>query len=272
MVVLSDARPVGRGPERLEPPIVWPSVPVLLQGSAGTGRKTWADWLMAQHGAIDPLIVRSENISGSTEDIYGWLVDRFFAVGGHITRWASLKLDGVDRDTQNMLLSRAENLPENCNLILRATGTSIIPALRSRCFVVNVQPPTYEQTVNLLQEHNVTRAEAEELAELRPGRPGLALALAEELPLRGHLSGVLNAADARDYTALASALMEIPEGVRMWFQEWVRAALANKPFSHPKLAREAGMVRLAQCDQYLEEVRNPRLAVRAAATVLATRP
>jgi hypothetical protein len=272
MVVLGDARPVGRGPERLEPPIVWPSVPVLLQGSAGTGRKTWADWLMRQHGGLEPFIARSEKCYGSTEDIYGWLVDDFLAVGSTNVRWASLKLDEVDRDAQNMLLSLAENLPENCRMILRATGTSILPALRSRCFVVNVQPPTFEQTVNLLQEHNVTRAEAEELAELRPGRPGLALALAEELPLRGHLGGVLNAADARDYTALASSLMEIPEGVRMWFQEWVRASMANKPFSHPKLAREAGIVRLAQCDQYLEEVRNPRLAVRAAATVLATRP
>jgi hypothetical protein len=247
-------------------------VPVLLQGSEGTGRKTWADWLMAQHGASEALVARSEDASGTTEEFYSWLTESFFSVGSHVPKWVSLGLDHVDRDAQNMLLSLAENLPENCNTIFRASGTAVLPALRSRCFVVRVQPPSYEDTVSLLMEQRVNQAEAEELAELRPGRPGLALALAQQMPHRSHLEGVLNGADSRDWTALASSLLECPEGVRMWFQEWVKAAMANKPLSHPKLSREAGMARLAQCDQFLNEVRNPRLAVRAAATVLATRP
>lgn len=243
---------------------------MLLQGSPGTGRKTWAEWLLQQHGAEAQLVVRSED-AVSTEDLFGWLAEEFFAVGVETPRWASLALDGVGRDVQNMLLGLAEQLPENCHLILRATGTSIIPALRSRCFVITVQPPTWLETVDLLQANGVTRAEAEELAELRPGRPGLALGLAAEMPYRNHLGGILNAAEAQDWTALASSLLECPEGVRLWFQEWVRAALANRPWSHPRMAKQAGVVRLAQIEQYLNEVQNPRLAVRAAATILATR-
>lgn len=225
---------------------------------------------MHQHGADEQLVIRSEDAS-STEDLYSWLTDEIFVVGASTPRWASLCLDGVPRDEQNMLLSLAEQLPENCRLILRATGTSVIPALRSRCFTVSVQPPTWLETVNLLETNGVSRAEAEELAELRPGRPGLALALAEEMPYRNHLGGVLNAVEAQDWTALAAALLECPEGVRLWFQEWVRAALANRPWSHPMLAKQAGTVRLVQVESYLNDVKNPRLAVRAAATILATR-
>lgn len=271
MAVLSDARPAGRGPQCLAPPTCWPNVPVLLQGSAGTGRTTWANWLMAQHQASHQLVVCSEASKVANAELFNWLSTAFL-IPSSSERWVSLKLDTVSRSDQNILLRLSEDLPENCHLIFRATGTSIIPALRSRCFVINVQPPSYEDTVRLLEARHVSRAEAEELAELRPGRPGLALALSEQLPLRSHMEGVLNAADARDWTAMASSLLEVPEGVRMWFAEWVRAAMANKPWSHPRLAREVGVVGLVQCEQYLNEVRSPRLAVRAAATVLATRP
>lgn len=263
-------RPIsdGRNTRFLE--TSWPDVPVMLMGTEGTGRKTWADYLMSCHNAIDFLSVKSEDNDWSFLKLATWLKEVHFATAQDIPRWASISLDRVAHTDQCVLLSLAEDLPENCRLIFRATP-SVARALKERCCVVHITPPTIYETAELLMQQRIRRNEAVELATLRPGRPGLALALAEDLPLRGHFNGVLNAAEARDYTALASALMECPEGVRTWFKEWIYQSLALRPISHSKLAKEAGTKTLEICLGYLNQVPNPRLAVRAAATLLAVR-
>lgn len=268
--ICAPSRPAGAGPEILEK--FWPDSPVLLIGAEGTGRATWANYLLEYYKADRRFAVRSEVLPDDWEfeRLAYWLLDSHKRVHPTII-WSSVSLDRTSFSQQNLLLPLANFYNENCRLILRGTLTGVSPLLASRCFKINITPPSLNETIEILCSLGLRRKDAEELAELRPGRPGTAMEFAEHLPFRNHFNGILNATANRDYTALAASLMDCPESIRVWFKEWINQVVSGKATTHVKLSKELSSELLDIAYEYLLEVSNPRLAVRAAATLIIAR-
>lgn len=282
--------PVGHGLETLLAD-AWPPMPVLILGAQGSGRRTWADHIMSQHGA--KLIWRSETPPheevrryeaeramrerGLTQLPLGkagaeYLAREHFRVKSRVQRWVSVGLDGASIDAQNALLKVLEELPSGERVILRGQPGMVLSTIRSRCLCLWLRPGTADDEVGLLVSAGIEEDEATELVELRPGRPGSALRLSEVIGARPRAENIIAAAEARDHEAIARSLTEFDPQTRLWVGEWCAAAAAGKAIRSMGLAREAGRGLLMQAEMAAKMTPHPRLAVRAAATLLANRP
>lgn len=292
-------RPLGYGPETLVEN--WPGPPVLILGPRGSGRRTWANYVMACHGA--KMVWRSEDpppldrespmyaeqaqarqealnqmrarglshLPLSKADAVR-IATEFFRTRSRVPRWVSIGLDGASFEAQNTLLKMLEELPAGERVILRATTDDVLRTIRSRCVNVWLRPGMLDDEVLLLAAAGLDTVDARELAAMRPGRPGSAVMLAGMLEARPKARSILSAAEARDGAAIALTLTEFDRDTRVWVAEWCAKAAAGGEVEFGRMAREAGRELLMRAEIAAKKTPSPRLAVRYAATLLATRP
>jgi hypothetical protein len=223
---------------------------------------------MHQHKAKEVHILRSEPGVTLSTALARSLGESHFRIRTREPRWASFSLDGANIQAQNTMLKTLEEMPKHGRVILRARSTGVLPTIRSRCAVVTLSPGKPQEEMDLLEAAGLDPGEAEILTELRPGRPGEAIRLAEYLPLRARADGLLAAAEARDNIAVSAGLVDFEDETRLWIAEWLGQAISKRTPAHLELAKTAGIRRLRAAHKLASDTHNPRLAVRAAMIVL----
>lgn len=242
--------PLGSGPEVLLPPAAWPAVPVLIEGMAGSGRRTWAEYLLAAHRAR-PVMVRWCAATLSVDEARS-LGQEWFAVRSRAPRWAVVRLDQASAAAQNALLKTLEELPAGCRVILVGQRRRVLGTVRSRCRVVRLVPGPAESEIEFVAEQvGVGYGEAAQAVSAARGRPALAVVLAGQSEAASRAHSLVAAALSGDRSAVGTALADREmdwAAVRSWLVRW---AAAEHP---PRL----GVLRAARdtCDA--------RLAVRTA--------
>jgi DNA polymerase-3 subunit delta' len=80
-------------------------------------------------------------------------------------------------EAQNALLKTLEDAPPRTILLLHAESPeSLLPTIASRCEIIRLRPSSIQELSALLvQNRNISREKADELAHISSGKPGLAL-------------------------------------------------------------------------------------------------
>jgi hypothetical protein len=242
---------LGSGPEVLGN--FMPPNPVLIAGMPDSGRRTWADWVMRQHHARESMILRADNglTMDQARDLRLWLMVRSRA-----PRWVSIDLDQTEPEPQNALLKLLEEPPASARILLRGQPASVLATIRSRCSIVRLTPASVDEEIEFVESAaGVSYQEALEAVGMARGRPGLALQLVGQSESADCAYRLVQAAQAGDGTALASALLDPQTDwtlVRNWIARWasdpprVGVLSALRGVHEPRLAVRTALDRLAR--------------------------
>lgn len=248
-------RPLGQGPEVLLSQ--WPPVPVLLLGPEGSGRRTWAEYLLRAHHAREAMTIRAD--AGLSADQAREL-RRWASIRARVPKWASVDLDATGEHVQNSLLKVLEEPPSGVRFLLRGQRRRVLETILSRSRVVRLTPSPVAEEVEFVEGAcDCSREEAVQAVCAARGRPGMAVRLVGtgEIAQRG--TSLVAAARTGDRVAVASGMADSSAdwvAVRDWLHRWsAREALrGHVPMNVIAAARD---------------VHEPRLAVRLALSRLA---
>ncbi|MEM9225470.1 MAG: DNA polymerase III subunit delta' [Pseudomonadota bacterium] len=178
----------------------------IVRGPSGIGKSVFvtalAALMLTPDGADATMIedIRQKIASGSHPD-FQWVtrelndkgqlkqdisveqirhLNHFFALKPALGGWRVGVIDALDEMNTaglNAMLKTLEEPPNKAILFLISHGTQpLLATIRSRCQILRLGPLSDEETADVLQRHDL---DASAVAALAPGRPGLALSLAE---------------------------------------------------------------------------------------------
>jgi DNA polymerase-3 subunit delta' len=253
---------------------------LLLLGPAGIGKRALADALAARllctAGTDDACggCPQCARVAGGTHPDLRVVVrdaDRKDVRTEQIrelTRWFSLTplmagrkvgiVDGaheVNEHGQNALLKTLEEPPSRTVLILTASAPSLLlPTVRSRCRQVRLDPLPAALVRRIIEARGIEAAEAEVLASLAEGSPGLALALAgpDEQQARRSVLEMLPALRSLDAADISKQAQDLARGacdaglavMLAWYRDVLGASLLG-PEAPLRLQSHAVDVRAA---------------------------
>lgn len=172
-----------------------------------------------------------------------------------------LRFEEANDNASNALLKTLEEPPEKVILILTANcAESLLPTIVSRCEVINLRPlPVAELASELLTKRNIPAEQANLLARLSNGCPGLAIQYQRQPDLLQHrnqaleeLLRLLKASYAERFAYADTIRQEsnkddLPALLDIWISFWrdILLCTANASTEFTNLEREQDIRRLS---------------------------
>lgn len=161
--------------KRLLPYIEKIDIPVLFLGSAGTGKRTYAEWLCRDLHHLSKRVLINPSID-DVRDVVAWASKKSIMKQPKV---AIIELTTSSLEAQNALLKLIEEPPRNFKLLLLSAVTPL-PTIRSRCLRYRFDGLTREQLLEVLRREGYGLAEAQVAVDYADGSVSRAISYMEK--------------------------------------------------------------------------------------------